>query len=221
VKTLLAAVLTAGCAAFVPGVGHADAPVGVTATCGAISTDDPTGTIANPGTQVGVIFGGPMVVADLPDVDDTTTPPTVNFDTTGNPASATITCALQVGGTGTYAEADAVSASASGTGVVDLLPTLISYQAGSTDPVWGCTTLTLTDANGDSDTVYLDDATGEYSTDPTTAACKLGFAVQVPPQELCDAAPVVCDLPAARRYPGSTTVTVVLPNGSTVTKEIP
>jgi hypothetical protein len=143
--------------------------------CGFTSSNDPTGIVANPGTQIGEMDGGPIAVADLPNVDGTTSPPTVTFDTTGNPASATITCALQVGGTGTYAEADAVSASASGTAAVYLPPTVISYQATGTDAVWSCTTWTLTDANGDTETLYLDDTTGEFSTDPATAVCALAI----------------------------------------------
>jgi hypothetical protein len=197
-KLAIAAIALGGLVSFATGAAHADAPGAAGFTCGFSSSDDPTGTVANPGTQVGEVDGGPIAVADLPVVDDTTTPPTVTFDTTGNPASGTITCALQVGGTGTYAEADAVSASASGTVVVYLPPTLISYQAGATDPVWSCTTWTLTDANGDSETVYLDDATGEFSTDATTATCALAISQQIPPQEVCDAAPQVCDLPVVK-----------------------
>ena len=192
-------------ACHVPNVGDPDcwdhsedAPGAAGFTCGFSSSDDPTGTVANPGTQVGEIDGGPIAVADLPTVDDSVTPPDVSWDFAGNPASGTISCALQVGGTGVYAEADAVSASASGTVVVYLPPTLISYQAGATDPVWSCTTWTLTDAHGDSETIYLDDATGEFSTDASTATCALAISQQIPPQEVCDAAPAVCDLPVVK-----------------------
>jgi hypothetical protein len=164
--------------------------------CGFASNDDPTGAIANPGTQVGEIDGGPVAVADLPSVDDAVTPPVVTWDVTGNPASATITCALQVGGTGTYAEGDAVSASASGTAAVYLPPTAISYQATATDPVWSCTTWTLTDADGNSETIYADDVTGEFSTDPTTAKCALATSQSENPCDIDPTAPG-CTLPDA------------------------
>jgi hypothetical protein len=164
--------------------------------CGFASNDDPTGAVANPGTQVGEISGGPVLVADLPAVDDTVTPPVVSFDVTGNPASATITCALQVGGTGVYTDADAVSASASGTVAVVLPPTVISYQATATDPVWSCTTWVLTDADGYSETLYLDDTTGEFSTDPTTARCALATSQSENPCDIDPTAPG-CTLPDA------------------------
>jgi hypothetical protein len=197
-KLMTAAFIAAGLMAYVPASAHADSPGAAGFTCGFASSDDPTGTVANPGTQVGETDGGPIVVADLPNVDDSTTPPTVTFDTTGNPASATITCALQVGGTGVYSDPDATSASASGTVVAYLPPTLISYQAGAFDPVWSCTTWTLTDANGDSETVYLDDATGEFSTDPTTATCALATSQSTDPCQIDPSAPGCTALPAVK-----------------------
>jgi hypothetical protein len=217
-KILTAGFIAAGLLSFIPTSANADPCVTVDAstsppvhsetcigdddstgaagfTCGFGSSDDPTGTVANPGTQVGEVDGGPIAVADLPTVSDST-PPVVTFDVGGNPASGTITCALQVGGTGVYTDPDAVSAAASGTVVVYLPPTLISYQAGLTDPVWSCTTWTLTSGSGETDTLYLDDATGEFSTDPATATCALATSQQIPPQEVCDAAPPACgDIP--------------------------
>jgi hypothetical protein len=197
-KLAIAALALGGLVSFATGAAHADAPGAAGFTCGFTSSDDPSGAVANPGTQVGEVDGGPIAVADLPVVDDTTTPPTVTFDTTGNPASATITCALQVGGTGVYAETDAVNASATGTVVVTLPPTLISYQAGPTDPVWSCTTWTLTSANGETVTLYLDDPSGEFSTDPDTALCALAISQEIPPQEVCDLVPDACTIPVVK-----------------------
>jgi len=137
---------------FAPGIGaaHADPPSVVGRTCGFTSSDDPTGTLADPGTQIGEIHGGPIVVADLPSIDTTTTPPTVGAaDPTGNPAWATIICEIQVNGTGVYTDPDVVSASAAWTRVVDLPPTTISYRLGPTDSVYVCTTWVVGDANGD------------------------------------------------------------------------
>jgi hypothetical protein len=199
-KLAIAALALGGLVSFAAGAAHAD-PAELNSagfTCGFSSSDDPTGAVANPGTQVGELDGGPIAVADLPNVDTTTTPPTVTFDTGGNPASATITCALQVGGTGLYTDADAVSASASGTVVAYLPPTLVSYQASATDPVWSCTTWTLTDAHGASQTLYLDDTSGNFLTDPAAAHCALAISQQIPPQEVCDAAPPACDTPVVK-----------------------
>jgi hypothetical protein len=191
-KLLTAVAIAAGLAAIVPASAHADAPGAAGFTCGFASNDDPTGAVANPGTQVGELDGGPVAVADLPDTS--TTPP--SFDATGNPASATITCALQVGGTGLYTDADAVSASASGTVVVYLPPTVISYQATATDPVWSCTTWVLSDANGATDTLYLDDTTGNFVTDPATAHCALATSQSENPCDIDPTAPG-CTLPDA------------------------
>jgi hypothetical protein len=179
----------------------ADSVAAVGFTCGFASNDDPTGAIANPGTQVGEVDGGPVVVADLPwidnaDPDGDGIPDYADVDTNGNPASATITCALQVGGTGVYADPDAVSASASGAAVVYLPPTVISYQATATDPVWSCTTWTITDGNGASVTLYADDVTGNFSTDPTTAKCALATSQSENPCDIDPTAPG-CTLPDA------------------------
>jgi type 1 fimbria pilin len=149
-------------------------------TCGFTSSDDPTGAVGQPGQQIGEVDGGPVAVADLPTVDDTVTPPAVSV-TGGNPESGTITCAIQVGGTGVYTDADAASASASGTAVVYLPPTEITYFAAPTDNVWSCTTWVVADAAGGSDTLYLDDTTGEFVTDPAAAHCALAISQEVTP----------------------------------------
>jgi hypothetical protein len=221
-KLLTAGFIAAGLMSFVPmSAAHADCvksgpPLTVTTgpcsdgadstgaigfTCGFASSDDPSGAIANPGTQVGEVNGGPVLVVDLPGVDSTTTPPTITYDTTGNVnpstlaiVSAKITCGLQVGGTGVYSDPDAVTASASGPVLVNLPPTLVSYQATATDPVWSCTTWTLTDANGASVTLYAD-AAGGFSTDPTTAKCALATSQDTDPCVLIPVPVPICPLP--------------------------
>ena len=169
-------------------------------TCGFNTTDDPTGLVANPGTQVGETDAGPVVVAALPGIDDTTTPPTVDTSPLAdNPAAAQVICDIQVGGTGTFAEPDASHVvSAKGTAVAYLPPTAISYQATSSDAVWSCSTWRLFDAAGASVDLYADATTGEFSTDATTAKCDLAISQEIPPQEVCDAAPPVCDLPVVK-----------------------
>jgi hypothetical protein len=217
-KLAIVAVALGSLATFASGAAHADPPDGPSGfLCGFGSSDDPTGTIANPGTQVGELDGGPLALTDTPanftptviDVPEpdpanptgslpSVTPGTVEPDPSdnGNPVSGTLTCALQVGGTGAYTEPDAVSASASGIGVIYLPPSLISYQAGATDPVWVTTTVQVVGANGDgSATYYYDYASGDWTTDESAAQGDLAISQQVPPQEVCDAAPPVCAVP--------------------------
>ena len=172
-KLFSATLVAATALAFAPAAAHADPPGAAGFTCGFSSTDDPTGQVVNPGTQVGEIDGGPFVVADLPDPADPTA-----FDVTGNPATGVITCALQVNGTGAFADADAVTVSSQlfNTVVVYLPPTAISYAAGPLDNVYECTTWTLTDAHGDTETLYYDDVSGEFQTDSTLATCSLAIS---------------------------------------------
>jgi hypothetical protein len=165
---------------------NADSPAAAGFTCGLTAVDDPgvasaasSGAARQPGQQDGEEDGGPVVIADLPTIGADS--PRRDWDVTGNPASGTITCAVQVGGTGVYTDADAASASASGTVVVYLPPTLVSFFAAPTDAVWSCTTWTLTDAHGDSETLYLDDTTGEFLTDPAAATCALVITAETPP----------------------------------------
>jgi hypothetical protein len=180
-KKLAIAALALGSLVSVVGTtAHADAPGAAGFTCGFTSSDDPTGAVGQPGQQIGEVDGGPILVADLPAIDDQT-PPNVTFDATGNPASATITCSIQVGGNGSYLNASAASGSASGTVVVYLPPTEITYFAAPTDAVWSCTTWTLTDANHDSVTLYLDDTTGEFTEDASAATCALAISQDVTP----------------------------------------
>jgi hypothetical protein len=175
-RLIAVASITAALVGSMLSPAHADAPSAAGFTCSYTSSDDSSGAVGGRGQQIGVIDGGPVLVADIASVDDATTPPTVWIDPSGNPASGTITCAIQVGGTGAYTDADAAAASASGTTVVDLPPTEITYYSASTDNIWMCTTWTLTDAHGDSETLYLDDTTGDFTTDPASAKCALAIS---------------------------------------------
>ena len=196
-KLALAAVIFSGLAtvAITPAQAHDTSAAGF--TCGFGSSDDPTGTIANPGTQVGEIDAGPVAVAVLPDIDDTTTPPTIDpsHAIAGNPASATILCDIQVNAP-THAGANAAHAENTGTVVVYLPPTVISYQAVATDDVYMCTAWVLTHTGGAPETLYLDDATGDFLTDPTVATCSLAISQEVPPQEVYDTlCPIAANVP--------------------------
>lgn len=190
------------------GFAHAD-PYNTSAaglTCGFTTTDEPTGTVANPGTQIGETNAGPVFASGRPAIDDTTTPPTIDLApvTENNPAAAELICEIQIGGTGTFAEADASHVVTSrGTVVGYLPPTLISYQATASDAVWSCTTLRLFDVAGASVDLYADSTTHSFTTDATTAKCDLAIDQESPPQEVCDAAPPACDLPVARRRGGN------------------
>jgi len=141
---LLAACLLAGS----PGAAHADPFTGT--TCGFSAMNDPTGDTSATGQFVGEIDGGPYAAADL--------------------ASLTLTCALQLG-TGAYADPDAVSATASGTGVVVLAPTPITFPAGY-EPIYTCTELTVGAV-----TYYYDGPSDTYLTDRDAARCDLAAEV--------------------------------------------
>jgi hypothetical protein len=168
-RTRLAVAVAAAAATALTGVASADGPAGAGVLCGLTATTDPTGGVAQPGQWVGEVHGGPFAVADLA-TDDAVS------GLTGNPASATVTCATQVNGTGRYTDPDAVSASASGTAVVTLPPTAVSFYAGGTDSVWLCATLVATDAHGESETLYFDDTTGDWAADPGWATCALAVS---------------------------------------------
>jgi hypothetical protein len=192
------ALVAACCAASVAGsTAHADSPSAAGRACGFAASTDPTGALANPDVHEGYVYSGPVLVADLPYVDTSTLVPTVTFDTTGNPASGQITCAVQVGGTGVYTDGDACQVmSDSDPVVVRLIPHACNYYASATDPVWLCTTWRLTDLNGDSETLYLDDSTGNFLTDPAAGHCALATTQgdQDLAEVLCFWVPEVCAL---------------------------
>lgn len=176
----LAVVVLAACFSPAGPPAHAADPAGL--TCGFTTLHNRLPG-AGPDEYMGEIDGGPVAAADLTDL-------------AADPVSVTITCALQVGGTGTYAEPDDVSASATGSVVTYLPPTPMSYVRPPHVWVWLCTTWTVTDAHGTTAT-YYDDSTGEFSTDPTTAHCSLPTGDQKPAQEICDLAWPVCWFQAA------------------------
>jgi hypothetical protein len=167
----LAATLAALALTLPAGTAHADVPTWVALRCSFLTVEDPTGTVANPGTQVGVMYGGPIVAADLPASIDP-----LFWDIFGNPASATLDCSLQVDEP-LYTANDAVSASSSGTVATFLPPTPISYQVPHTSNVFVCTAFTVSDAHGDSATYYWDDATKQWTTNPTGAVCAIANRV--------------------------------------------
>lgn len=149
-------------AALLPAPADAAVPSPDGYACGYSSLTDPT---AEEGTQLGEIDGGPIVVADLPRVD-VHGDPTLSWDVLGNPASATLTCDLQLNDQ-THGGPNTVSLSASGTTVVVLPPTTTSYALSVNDTVHLCTSVTVTDARGDSGTFYWDAWEQEWTTDST------------------------------------------------------
>src|SRR4051794_14666410 len=132
-KQLALAVLALGSMALAVPAAHAGPEL--TVGCGVVSSDDPTGAIANPGTQVGYLESGPVVVNE----------------------SGTLTCSVQVGGSGQHSDADAQSISRSGSGVVILEPTLMSYQTTAQYPVFVCT-----EWSGPSGTWYMDASNNSF-----------------------------------------------------------
>jgi hypothetical protein len=161
-RTLLAAALAV--TSLSGAVARADVPHGTGFTCDYLVYDEDASTAR------AEVDAGPVAVADLPTADSADPQP-LTWDATGNPATATVTCAVQVGGTAHYTDPDAVAVSASGIGVVELPPTLVSIPTTFTETLYLCTTWTLTDAHGDTATYYVDGATGDLSTDPATALC--------------------------------------------------
>jgi hypothetical protein len=125
--------------------------------CGFSSVTDPNtegGT-----TQVGEVDGGPLVL----------------IDDAGAPGSGTLACTIQVGES-THVGTDQAGASAHGTGVVVLAPSLISYESPTGVSVYLCTSY----IDDDGVTVlYWNDSNdptiqGSWSTDPN-AACGLAI----------------------------------------------
>jgi hypothetical protein len=168
-RTLLAAALAVTSLGY-GAVARADVPQGTGFACEYLVYDEDATTAR------AEVDAGPVAVADLPALDSAGPHP-LTWDATGNPATATVTCAVQVAGTGHFTDPDAVAVSASGTGVVYLPPTLVSFATTFTDTLYLCTTWTLTDAHGDTATYYVDGATGDLSTDPATALCAASVSV--------------------------------------------
>jgi hypothetical protein len=141
----LAVLAALGAAVLVP-TGPAHAASGVTvlgASCGWTSVQDPTFT-----HQSGVIEAGPLVV--------------VADDPAANPLVASVRCSLQLAGD-RHSDPDVFSVSSAATpGVVLLPPTPFSYEDPDGALVATCTEVTV--AGGP--TLYLDDHTGEWTTDP-------------------------------------------------------
>jgi hypothetical protein len=158
-RTRSAFVTVAVIALFLPGTGArgTTSDPGPGFLCGFSSVTDPNtegGT-----TQVGEVDGGPLTL-----VDDS-----------GAPGSGTLVCTIQVGES-THVGTDQAGASAHGTGVVTLAPTLISYESPTGVPVFLCTSY----IDDDGVTVlYWNDSndptiSGSWSTDPN-AACGLAI----------------------------------------------
>jgi hypothetical protein len=169
-RLMLSAVAFATAATFAPGIAQAtpaDGPSGL--LCGFTSTTDP-------GTEGGDVQTGELDAGPLTAIDDTATPPTPP-----TPQSGTVKCTIQVGGSTHAAPDNGASASASGTGVIVLPATLVSYNSPPNVPVYLCTQFTYSDGR----TVYFDDPNdptvdGNWDTDPNVD-CGLATEVSSPP----------------------------------------
>ncbi|MDQ1711085.1 MAG: hypothetical protein QOE45_535 [Frankiaceae bacterium] len=165
-KTVVA--VAAAAALFLPAVPAVAVPRQRGLGCGYNSAPDWTGP---PDTELAIINGGPFVVADLPRADWPGTDPTApGIDPLANPVSATLTCTIRQGGYVTHVSPVLAAASASGTGVVVVPPTLV-HITGSPSSTWGiCTALDVTDAHGTTAHLYWDTARAQFGTDPS-AVC--------------------------------------------------
>lgn len=147
-KKLLLATLATGVVAtsFVTPAYAAHGPDG--RKCAYNSSTDPNPE-APPETMTGQINAGPLA------------------------GSGTVTCIIQVDNQ-FHSGPNVVSAVASGTDVVVLSPTLVSYNSPENSQDYLCTQWTNADGSG---TVYWDVPSGTWSHDPNTAQC--GAATQV------------------------------------------
>jgi hypothetical protein len=139
--------LVAAAALAAPQAAHADT-VYAGFTCGFAAVADPTGAVANPGTQTGTVF-------DYFYSGTTGTNP--------GPDTVTVTCSIQLNDPNP-AGADAVAASATGTGGAVLLPVLVSFQAQPGDVVFACTEVTATAPDGTTTELVAGDDSCKEST---------------------------------------------------------
>lgn len=95
-------------------------------------------------TRTGIVSAGPIVAADQGNLN-------------GNPVRGTVTCTMRAG-------SSTVPAAASGTGVILLPPTLLSFTALPSTPVYVCTKLDLVASGGGTATYYWDAQDG-WTTD--------------------------------------------------------
>jgi hypothetical protein len=145
---LAAALLAPAALATVPATAAEKRPF--PAGCGFMALTDPTA--ADPDTQLAEIDGGPMLLGGP----------------TGLPFSGTLVCTIQVGG-GLPGDPDTASASAHGTGVVVVPPTVVRYDAPIASYVYFCTEF----VGDDGSHFYLVDTNDPnrpdyWSTDPAT-----------------------------------------------------
>lgn len=177
IAALLAVSLVPGAPAA---LAHADEPPVTGPLCGFSSVSHP----AEDGIQVGEIDGGPLAVTD----------PAV--------MSVTLVCTIQVSPNYTHAGADAATASATGSALVVLPPTPVTYRVAEGDDVGLCSEVVVTDASGTTRHYYQDPWSGGFSSDPDTD-CSYPICVQshceppgVDPDALLDAVvePVLCPI---------------------------
>ena len=164
-RVIAGVVVSALCMVGVPAAHAADLVI-AGFLCSTTGSDDPTGTIANPGTAIGEIDGGPVAAVNQGDP---------LFD-----LRVWIVCSIQVNAP-THAGADAAYAEGWGYGVAYLPPTVVSYQAVATDDVYLCAEIWVLTGEGHV-SVYYDEETGEFRIDPDAATC-VPFVPEVLPQE--------------------------------------
>lgn len=130
---------------------------------------------------VASVDAGPLVVGALPSVTDPD-PLTVEWDQAANPVSATLRCDVQVGSVITHDGPDAARAEASGTGVVVLPPTLVTFDWPPDQELVVCTSVVLTDARGDTETRYLSYSAEEKPRLTTDPGSECAIALHPSPQ---------------------------------------
>lgn len=146
-KHLLA--ILAVTAALTP-AAHAATPTYAGDVCGYAAYADPS-----IGDWEGVLYGGPLVVADLP-----TMLPSAAEDLLSNPVAVTLDCTFKVDGVPV--------AATSGSGQVAVIagPVVFRYYDDGTAHVELCSAVTITHLGGSPERYYWDDVANRFSADP-------------------------------------------------------
>ena len=112
------------------------------------------------GTMLGVLSGGPLTAAGT---------------------TMTLTCTIQVGGSGLHTDPDAAWAAAGPSATtVTLAPTPASFVGSPNQPTYVCTQVKQVDQNNVATTLYWDEASQSWTTTPGTAYCAIAPAPAAP-----------------------------------------
>lgn len=145
-RTLAVLAVAAAALPVLAGVAHALVPP-TGPTCSMLTGPDPTAEV---GRMFGTVAAGPLVAAST---------------------TMTVTCSIQVGGTGVHSDPDVGSVSAGpSANAVTLVPALVAYQGDPNLATYLCTHVHQVDGLVPYD-LYWDDPSQSWSLNPLTAHC--------------------------------------------------